>query len=102
MTLNAAYPHALSSTAATAPAWTKPCCWVNRVSLGSVSSTRPRSTDTRPAPSVAIIVYRAKLARTRPHRLVGLGLLIIAGSAHQPILSGRAGTTARPGELLSR
>ncbi len=30
--LNAAYPQAVSSTAVTAPACRKPCCWVNRSS----------------------------------------------------------------------
>src|SRR5215469_2806537 len=65
MTLNAAYPQALSSTAATAPAWRKPCCWVNLASYGIASSTRPRSTETSSAPSVVIITCRSKLARTR-------------------------------------
>jgi len=65
MTENAAYPHALSRTAATAPACMNPCCWVNLSSWSTTSSTRPRSTAVSRAPSVAIIACRSKLARTR-------------------------------------
>ncbi|HEX4064290.1 MAG TPA: hypothetical protein VHY58_25040 [Streptosporangiaceae bacterium] len=64
MRLNAAYPHALSSTAATAPACMNPCCWVKRGSCGRASSTRPGSTEISSAPSAAIIACRAKLAST--------------------------------------
>jgi hypothetical protein len=63
--LNAAYPHALSSTEATAPACRNPCCWVNRSSCRSDISTLPGSTAVTSTPSVLIIPWRSKLARTR-------------------------------------
>src|SRR5215831_8133135 len=88
MTLNAAYPQALSSTAATAPAWRKPCCWVNLASYGIASSTRPRSTETSSAPSVVIITCRAKLARTRAR-------ITAAGSASAPLLDSGTGQSSQ-------
>ncbi len=65
MTLYAAYPHAVSSTEATAPACRNPCCWVNRSSCRSSISTRPGSTAVTSTPSVVIMPCRSKLARTR-------------------------------------
>src|SRR5690349_2780406 len=56
--LNAAYPHALSSTEATAPACRNPCCWVNRSSCRSDISTLPGSAGVTSTPSVLIILWR--------------------------------------------
>src|SRR6478752_2965497 len=64
-TLNAANPHAVSMTEATAPACRNPCCWVNRSSCRSDISTLPGSTEVTSTPSVLIMAWRSKLARTR-------------------------------------
>jgi hypothetical protein len=65
ITLKAAYPHAESSTEATAPACRNPCCWVNRSSCPSDIQTLPRSTAVTSTPSVVIMPWRSMLARTR-------------------------------------
>src|SRR5690349_7890443 len=54
---------------ATAPAWMKPCCCKILPENGRAISTSPFFTDNTLAPSVAMMVCLAKLARTRASAL---------------------------------
>ena len=98
MTLYAAYPQAVSSTEATAPACRKPCCWVNRSSCRSAISTLPGPTAVTSTPSVVIIAWRSKLARTRAS--IAFGSIrspadCVTGHSRGPALP-RRGATQRP------